>query len=98
MERKDDMEQLGSKAELLKTLAHPVRLCIIRGLLDEGECNVNKMQACLDIPQSTLSQHLAKMRSAGVVQGRRQGTEVFYQVINVEAAQVVKALLGTEKN
>lgn len=98
MERKQDLKELGGKAELLKILAHPVRLCIIRGLLEEGECNVNKMQACLDIPQSTLSQHLAKMRSARVVQDRRQGTEVFYQVINAEAARVVKALLGTEKN
>jgi DNA-binding transcriptional ArsR family regulator len=92
MERNEDLELLGQKAELLKSIAHPIRLCIIRGLLREGESNVNKMQACLDIPQSTLSQHLAKLRSAGVVKGRRYGTEVFYQVVNPEIARVVCVL------
>lgn len=96
METQFDLELLGVKAELLKTIAHPVRLCIIQGLLAKGECNVNHIQACLKIPQSTLSQHLARLRSAGVVQGRRQGTEVFYQVVNDEAARVVKVLLGTD--
>jgi hypothetical protein len=34
-------------AEMLKVLAHPVRLCIVKGLLDAGECNVTYMQECL---------------------------------------------------
>jgi DNA-binding transcriptional ArsR family regulator len=92
MEPSSDLELLGQKAELLKAIAHPIRLCIIRGLLREGECNVNNIQACLDIPQSTLSQHLAKLRSAGIVKGRRHGTEIFYQVANQEIARVVLAL------
>lgn len=96
MESKEDLKMLTQKAELLKTIAHPIRLCIIRGLMSKGECNVNYIQACLSIPQSTLSQHLAKMRSAGVVSGRRQGTEVFYRVVNDEVVQVVKALLELE--
>lgn len=93
MEQNPDLELLNEKAELLKAIAHPIRLCIIRGLLQEGECNVNKMQACLVIPQSTLSQHLAKLRSAGVVKGRRHGTEIFYQVVNQEIVRVITALL-----
>lgn len=96
MEHNPDLELLDQKAELLKAIAHPIRLCIIRGLLLEGECNVNKIQACLDIPQSTLSQHLAKLRSVGVVKGQRHGTEIFYQVVNQEIGRVVLALLGNE--
>jgi DNA-binding transcriptional ArsR family regulator len=96
MEKMNDFEALNRKAELLKCIAHPVRLCIIRGLLTEGECNVNKMQSCLDIPQSTLSQHLAKLRSAGVIRGRRHGTEIFYQVIDTEIAKLVSVLLLQE--
>jgi DNA-binding transcriptional ArsR family regulator len=96
MKHSPDLELLNQKAELLKAIAHPIRLCIIRGLLREGECSVNNIQACLDIPQSTLSQHLAKLRGAGVVKGRRHGTEIFYQVVNQEIRLVVLALLGNE--
>jgi DNA-binding transcriptional ArsR family regulator len=96
MKHSPDLELLNQKAELLKAIAHPIRLCIIRGLLREGECSVNNIQACLDIPQSTLSQHLAKLRGAGVVKGRRHGTEIFYQVVNQEIRRVVLALLGNE--
>jgi predicted transcriptional regulator len=96
MQKTNDFEALNRKADLLKCVAHPVRLCIIRGLLTEGECNVNKMQSCLEIPQSTLSQHLAKLRSAGVIRGRRHGTEIFYQVVDTEIAKVVAVLFLPE--
>jgi DNA-binding transcriptional ArsR family regulator len=96
MEKMNDFEALNAKAELLKSVAHPIRLCIIRGLLKEGECNVNKMQVCLDIPQSTLSQHLAKLRSAGIIKGRRHGTEIFYQVVDAAIAKVVSGLFLQE--
>jgi len=43
------------KSELLKALAHPARLCIVKGLI-EKESNVTNIQECLDLPQSTISQ------------------------------------------
>lgn len=79
-------------ADLLKVLAHPMRLCIVRGLLNEGSCNVSGMQECLRIPQSTISQHLAKLRAAGVIAGTRDGVEVHYSVTNQEAERLVRAL------
>ena len=92
MERPNDFELLTAKAELLKAVAHPVRLCIVRGLLEQGECNVNKMQACLQIPQSTISQHLSKLRDTGIIKGNRHGVEIFYQVVNEDLKKVIKAL------
>ncbi|HEX2953538.1 MAG TPA: metalloregulator ArsR/SmtB family transcription factor, partial [Bacillota bacterium] len=65
MEHMTNLELLTAKAELLKSIAHPIRLCIVKGLIEQGECNVNTMQDCLQIPQSTLSQHLAKLRDLG---------------------------------
>ena len=82
------------KAELLKVLAHPVRLCIVRGLLSNEECNVSHIQNCLEMPQSTISQHLAKLRSAGIIEGRRSGLEVFYRVINDDARKIVQLLFN----
>ncbi|MTI49736.1 ArsR/SmtB family transcription factor [Sporosalibacterium faouarense] len=86
---KFDMKELEDKAELLKAIAHPIRLCIVRGLMQEEGRNVTNIQTCLSIPQSTVSQHLAKLKSAGIVEGRRSGTEVNYYVINEDVRNVL---------
>ena len=41
-----DLKELQDMAEMLKALAHPVRLCIARGLWRNGSCNVTHMQNC----------------------------------------------------
>ncbi len=87
-------ELFKKKAELLKVLAHPVRLCIVRGLMSQDECNVSHIQNCLEMPQSTISQHLAKLRSAGIIEGRRCGLEVYYSVINEDARKIVRLLFS----
>lgn len=79
-------------ARLLKALAHPTRLCIVAGLINDS-CNVNKMKECLDLPQSTVSQQLAILRVQGIVDGERNGTEVFYHVTNEKVKELVKVLL-----
>lgn len=79
-------------AEKLKVLAHPVRLCIVNGLLNKGECNVTHMQNCLEVPQSTLSQHLQKLRAAGIIEGRRNGLEINYRVCDPMIIKVINAL------
>jgi len=87
-----EMELLESKAKVLKALSHPIRLCIVKGLMEEEGCNVSKMQNCLEIPQSTLSQHLAKLRNLGILEGERNGVEINYYVIDEDAKKIVKTL------
>jgi ArsR family transcriptional regulator len=77
-----EYEKFEQKAEILKAIAHPVRLCILKGLAQDGESNVGKMTTCLDIPQATVSQHLAKMKAVGIIKGRRKGTQVIYTMTN----------------
>lgn len=84
---------LEAKADLLKALAHPVRLCIVRNLIETGGCNVSKIQGCLGMPQSTISQHLSKLKSLGIVEGKRMGTEITYCAVNPEANSVVTMLI-----
>ncbi|WP_209701049.1 ArsR/SmtB family transcription factor [Clostridium algifaecis] len=79
-------------AELLKVLSHPIRLCIVRGLIDKGKCNVSYMQNCLEIPQSTLSQHLQKLRMTGIIQGNRNGLEINYTVCNETVIKLINVL------
>lgn len=87
-----DKKELEEKAHILKAISHPVRLCIVRGLLNEGESNVTNIQNCLEAPQSTISQHLGKLKAAGIIEGERKGTEIFYKVVNEEAKKIIKAI------
>ncbi|RUT53185.1 bacterial regulatory, arsR family protein [Clostridium botulinum] len=90
----NDYGKYNNIAELLKVLAHPVRICIVKGLLEKGECNVSHMQNCLDMPQSTISQHLQKLKSAGIIEGDRNGLQINYHVSNKKAEQLIKILLN----
>lgn len=91
-----NFNQYNEIAELLKIIAHPVRICIIRGLLEKGECNVTYMQSCLGTPQSTVSQHIQKLKSAGIIEGRRNGLEIYYKVKNEKVAELIRLLYQDE--
>lgn len=90
-----DLEKYEDKSELLKVLAHPVRLCIVKNLINK-ECNVTNMQECLQIPQSTVSQHLGILRAKGIIKGSRNGLEITYSVINEEAIKLLRTLFSEE--
>ncbi|NUU79304.1 ArsR/SmtB family transcription factor [Paenibacillus xylanilyticus] len=91
-----DLTQFDEPANLLKALSHPIRLCIVRGLMRKKKCNVSYMQECLDLPQSTVSQHLQKLRSTGIVATERNGLEVNYVLADQRIAQIVTILFGEE--
>ncbi|MVO98774.1 ArsR/SmtB family transcription factor [Paenibacillus lutrae] len=86
------MEQYQTNAELLKALSHPVRLCIVKGLADKGDCKVSDMQQCLKLQQSTLSMHLQKLRAAGIIEGSRRGLEVFYRLKQEKVKELLDIL------
>jgi len=82
------------KAELLKALAHPLRLRIVRGLLKCGCRNGGCMEGNTGQSQSCISQHLMRLKAAGVVKAARSGNEVYYEIANPEVAAVLSALFG----
>ncbi|MEZ6195591.1 MAG: metalloregulator ArsR/SmtB family transcription factor [Planctomycetota bacterium] len=65
-------------ARLFKCLSEGVRLRILR-LLAEQELNVAELTSILELPQSTLSRHLAVLREGGLLATRRQGNAVFHR-------------------
>jgi len=89
-----ERQLIAQKAEILKVISHPVRLCIVSGLLRQPCCTVNKIKGCLDLPQSTISQHLGRLKSAGIVAGDRDGTEVRYSVVNEDVVKIIHCLLS----
>lgn len=82
------------EAEILKVLGHPIRLKIVAGLMSES-CNVKKIWECLELPQATVSQHLALLKNKGIIEGQRNGVEVYYRVINSQAIDIVGAIFGS---
>jgi ArsR family transcriptional regulator len=87
-----DVSKYDRTAEILKVLGHPVRLCIVNGLYKKQNCNVTNIQTCLSIPQSTVSQHISKLKAAGIIEGTRSGLEITYTVINEDAIKIIEAL------
>ncbi len=72
-------------AQKFKALADETRLRII-ALLAEGELCVCDLMAILELPQSTVSRHLAYLRHAGWVADRRQGMWMFYRLAGGDEA------------
>jgi len=68
-------------AELLGAIAHPHRLMILVDL-QKGEMDVNSLQRLLGISHSSVSQHLAILRTHHLVRERRQGRHVYYALSN----------------
>lgn len=88
------LETYNQMADLMKVLGHPARLCIVDGLLNNEGCNVTYMQSCLNIPQSTVSQHLAKLKAAGIIEGHREGLEIKYKVVNQDAIKLINTMFN----
>src|SRR3954447_7199577 len=71
------------KAEFFKALAHPTRIRILEALRD-GERTVSELQELLGIDGSGVSQQLAVLRARNIVDGRKSGLSVRYQVRDPE--------------
>jgi DNA-binding transcriptional ArsR family regulator len=82
------------EAEILKVLGHPVRLRIVAGLMSQS-CNVKKIWECLELPQATVSQHLALLKNKGIIEGQRDGVEVFYRVVSETVKEIIISLLNS---
>jgi DNA-binding transcriptional ArsR family regulator len=82
------MDVVVSQARLFKALTHPVRLAILQ-ILRHGEQCVCHIEALLNCRQAYISQQLAVLREAGLLQVRREGWNVYYQVIQPEVFALI---------
>jgi ArsR family transcriptional regulator len=82
----DKCEQLS---EVFKVLGNPVRLSVLKHV-SGVECCVSEIEGKLNLPQSTVSQHLSVLKRMGIVKPVRQHKEVTYVLVN----DFVKELLG----
>jgi ArsR family transcriptional regulator len=93
-----DIQSYETQAQLLKVIAHPVRLAILE-ILRDGEHCVCHMEAHLGYRQAYISQQLMVLREAGLVQDRRDGWNIFYHVTEPRIftmLSVVQEVIGLE--
>lgn len=81
-------EQAMARADVLKTLAHPVRILIVDEL-SRGERCACEMLPLVGVDVSVLSRHVSQLRRVGIVSERRQGVR---RILKLECPCILQAL------
>jgi len=84
-------ETVDEAVEILRALAHPVRFRIIE-LLVGGELCVKRLEELLEVSQSSVSQHLSRLRYAGLIESERRGHLVCYRLSDDRAVDILRAI------
>ena len=93
-----DMEIFERQARICKAFAHPARLQIL-DLLGQGELGVSDLQEVLGISKTNMSQHMAVLKSVGVLSSRREGRQVYCSLALPEvkeACQLINRVLRAQ--
>jgi len=91
MDTRDLQARAREAGALLKAMGNERRLLILCHLA-EGEKSVGELEEMMDLSQSALSQHLARLRRDGLVQTRRKAQTIFYSIDSAAALAVMRTL------
>lgn len=83
---------MDKEIKILKALAHPFRLEIIKLLAEKGEMCVCNIQDTFGSTQSNLSQHLKVLKEADILYSRKEGGWVHYSLKNKKVMDVLNIL------
>ena len=87
-----EQERLDYSSELMRALAHPLRLKILEFIDRHEVINVNKIYNTMKIEQSITSQHLKILKSVGILDTNKEGKFKHYQIDYEKLVKVVKAI------
>jgi len=93
-----DAEIFKRQARICKAFAHPTRLQML-DLMSNGEVGVTELQQQLGVSKTNVSQHLAILKSAGVLSTRRDGKQVYCSLAMPEvkqACQLIRRVLQAQ--
>jgi DNA-binding transcriptional ArsR family regulator len=90
----DDMQsQAQEVSELLKTMAHPVRLLVLCQLVNH-ELSAGELVERSSLSQSAFSQHLTVLKKQGIVKVRKEAQQVFYSLADERVEKLLDSLYG----
>jgi len=90
--RELDLDRLETAATMLKAIAHPMRIAILKNLEGGKRLTVTEIHELLGIEQSTTSHHLGILRDKGVLCSKREGKNTFYYLKYEVLSQIVDCL------
>lgn len=87
-----DIEKLPVAAEMLKAIAHPMRMAIVSYLDGGAKLTVTEIHERLGIEQSTTSHHLGILKSKGVLSSKRDGKNTYYFLRHEELSGLLECI------
>lgn len=85
-----DIDRLEKMAGMLKAIAHPTRVAILKLLKDQQWLNVTEIYSALHLEQAVASQQLAVLKSKGVLCCRKEGKNSFYSIKHPQLVEVIR--------
>lgn len=86
-----DIDILNCASECLKVLGHPVRLRII-DILMQDSFTVKEISKLCSLPQNQISEHLRLMKSHNMLDSKRDGKTVYYEIVNPNLPEIIKCI------
>ena len=93
-----DLKQMEKVAGILRVIGHPIRIQVIDLLKGGKELTVNELCCHLKTDQSSISQHLAKLKLKGILSSRREGRNIFYYLRLKEVVKVMECMRNCKLN
>ncbi|MBN1111859.1 MAG: helix-turn-helix transcriptional regulator [Bacteroidales bacterium] len=87
-----DIEQLEKASNMLKAMAHPMRIAILNFLGDGSKLTVTEIHEKLNLEQSTTSHHLGILKDKGVLCSKREGKNTYYFLKNEKLSSILECL------
>ncbi len=84
--------QLETAANMLKAIAHPMRIAILRFLEGDKSLTVTEIHEKLGIEQSTTSHHLGILKDKGVLISKRVGKNTYYSLKNENLSRIIDCI------
>jgi len=85
-------EQLEEAANMLKAIAHPMRMAILSNLEDGKKLTVTELHELLGIEQSTTSHHLGILKDKGVLTSKREGKNTYYFLKHENLSNIINCV------
>ena len=87
-----DADRLDIAASMLKAMAHPMRIAILKQLEGNKRLTVTQIHEFLGIEQSTTSHHLGILKDKGVLQSKREGKNTYYFLKHENFSKVIECV------
>jgi len=85
-------EQVEKSANMLKAIAHPIRIAILNHLDEGKQLSVKEIHELMGIEQSAASHHLGILKDRGILLSRREGKNIYYYIKDENITSIIECI------